>query len=79
MAIEISIDPGELDEAMRRLAEEYIAKLEIKCTGSKQPAKELSGGINRWNFKMDTPRYLYNKGELYNLSIRRGTLTEEER
>jgi simple sugar transport system ATP-binding protein len=30
--------------AMRRLAEEYIAKLEIKCTGSRQPAKELSGG-----------------------------------
>jgi simple sugar transport system ATP-binding protein len=32
------------EKAMRRLAEEYIKKLEIKCTGSKQPAKELSGG-----------------------------------
>ena len=32
------------EKAMRRLANEYIAKLEIKCTGSKQPAKELSGG-----------------------------------
>jgi simple sugar transport system ATP-binding protein len=32
------------EKAMRALAEEYIAKLEIKCTGSKQPAKELSGG-----------------------------------
>jgi simple sugar transport system ATP-binding protein len=29
---------------MRRLAEEYIDKLEIKCTGSKQSARELSGG-----------------------------------
>jgi simple sugar transport system ATP-binding protein len=29
---------------MRRLAEEYIARLEIKCTGSRQPARELSGG-----------------------------------
>jgi simple sugar transport system ATP-binding protein len=29
---------------MRRLADEYIQKLEIKCTSSKQPAKELSGG-----------------------------------
>jgi simple sugar transport system ATP-binding protein len=29
---------------MRALAEEYIRKLEIKCTGGKQPAKELSGG-----------------------------------
>jgi simple sugar transport system ATP-binding protein len=32
------------EKAMRKLAEEYIRKLEIKCTGSKQPAKELSGG-----------------------------------
>jgi simple sugar transport system ATP-binding protein len=32
------------ENAMRRLAEEYIAKLEIKCTGPKQNAKELSGG-----------------------------------
>jgi simple sugar transport system ATP-binding protein len=32
------------EKAMRRLAEEYIEKLEIKCTGPKQPAKELSGG-----------------------------------
>jgi simple sugar transport system ATP-binding protein len=32
------------EKAMRRLAEEYIDKLEIKCTGSKQSAKELSGG-----------------------------------
>jgi simple sugar transport system ATP-binding protein len=32
------------EKAMRLLAEEYIKKLEIKCTGPKQPAKELSGG-----------------------------------
>ncbi|MDR1575318.1 MAG: sugar ABC transporter ATP-binding protein [Treponema sp.] len=32
------------EKAMQRLAAEYIAKLEIKCTGSRQPAKELSGG-----------------------------------
>ncbi|MCL2319684.1 MAG: sugar ABC transporter ATP-binding protein, partial [Treponema sp.] len=32
------------EKAMRRLAEEYIKRLEIKCTGSKQRAKELSGG-----------------------------------
>jgi simple sugar transport system ATP-binding protein len=32
------------EKAMRVLAEEYIQKLEIKCTSSKQPAKELSGG-----------------------------------
>ncbi len=32
-----------------------------------------------FNFKMRVPEYLYNRGELYNLSIPRGTLTEEER
>ncbi|MDR1107554.1 MAG: sugar ABC transporter ATP-binding protein [Spirochaetaceae bacterium] len=32
------------EKAMRALAEEYIKKLEIKCSGPKQPAKELSGG-----------------------------------
>jgi HD-GYP domain-containing protein (c-di-GMP phosphodiesterase class II) len=30
-------------------------------------------------FKMDVPQHLYNRGELYNLKIARGTLTEEER
>jgi simple sugar transport system ATP-binding protein len=32
------------EKAMQKLAEEYIEKLEIKCTSSKQRAKELSGG-----------------------------------
>jgi simple sugar transport system ATP-binding protein len=32
------------EKAMRALAEEYIKKLEIKCSGPRQPAKELSGG-----------------------------------
>jgi HD-GYP domain-containing protein (c-di-GMP phosphodiesterase class II) len=30
-------------------------------------------------FKMDVPEYLYNYGEKYNLSIKKGTLTAEER
>lgn len=34
---------------------------------------------NKWGFKMKAPEALYNKGEIYNLSIGRGTLTEEER
>ncbi len=34
---------------------------------------------NPWGFKIETPQYLYNRGELHNLSIRAGTLTEEER
>ncbi len=32
------------EKAMKLLAEDYIAKLEIKCSSHNQPAKELSGG-----------------------------------
>jgi HD-GYP domain-containing protein (c-di-GMP phosphodiesterase class II) len=34
---------------------------------------------NKWGFRMAVPELLYNKGELYNLSVARGTLSEEER
>ncbi|MBB2494919.1 HD-GYP domain-containing protein [Aquipseudomonas ullengensis] len=34
---------------------------------------------NPWGFNMPIPELLYDRGELKNLSIRRGTLTEEER
>lgn len=33
----------------------------------------------RLGIKVDVPEYLYNLGELYNLSIQRGTLTTEDR
>ena len=34
---------------------------------------------NRYGFKLDTPEHKYNLGEIYNLSVIRGTLTQEER
>lgn len=34
---------------------------------------------NPWGFKLEVPELLYNKGELYNLSVAKGTLSEEER
>jgi hypothetical protein len=34
---------------------------------------------NPWSFKLDTPEHRYNRGELYNLSVARGTLANEER
>nr|WP_281409610.1 HD domain-containing phosphohydrolase [Martelella sp. HB161492] len=33
---------------------------------------------NPWGFTINVPTVLYNRGEIYNLSIRRGTLTDEE-
>lgn len=40
---------------------------------------ELIPSDNPWGFKLEVPKYKYNRGELYNLSITRGTLTLEER
>ena len=34
---------------------------------------------NKWGFRMKQPALLYNRGELYNLEVSRGTLSEEER
>ena len=40
---------------------------------------ELIACDNPWGFKLEVPQYKFNRGELYNLSITRGTLTAEER
>ncbi len=40
---------------------------------------ELTAPGNPWGFNMDTPQYRFNRGELHNLSVRKGTLTEEDR
>lgn len=34
---------------------------------------------NRWGFKLDVPEQKYDRGELHNLGVERGTLTAEER
>ncbi len=34
---------------------------------------------NPWGFRLDVPQYEYNRGELHNLEVARGTLTAEER
>ncbi|MGE8297277.1 MAG: HD domain-containing phosphohydrolase [Pseudomonas sp.] len=44
-----------------------------------RPEQELIAPDNRWGFKLEVPTYKFNRGELHNLSIARGTLTAEER
>lgn len=44
-----------------------------------RPENERIADDNRWGFSMDVPALLYNRGELHNLCISRGTLSEEER
>lgn len=41
--------------------------------------RDRLGDDNPWGFKMPTPEHKYNRGEIYNLSVARGTLSEEER
>jgi HD-GYP domain-containing protein (c-di-GMP phosphodiesterase class II) len=47
--------------------------------GVRKPAVEKDDPNNHYGFDMDLPKHAQNMGELYNLSIRRGTLTEEDR
>jgi len=42
-------------------------------------AQDQMSEDNPWGFKVKVPQHLYNRGEIYNLCIARGTLTEEER
>ncbi|WP_282875454.1 HD domain-containing phosphohydrolase [Pseudomonas peli] len=44
-----------------------------------RPESERIAEDNPWGFKLDIPHYKHNRGELYNLGIGRGTLTNEER
>ncbi len=44
-----------------------------------RPETERIPEDNRWGFKMEIPELLYDRGELHNLTISRGTLTAEDR
>lgn len=45
----------------------------------KRSQSEIMREDNPWGFKLNVPEYKFNRGELYNLSVARGTLTDEER
>ncbi|WP_428852944.1 HD domain-containing phosphohydrolase [Imbroritus primus] len=51
----------------------------IQVWGDRRPPVEPDDPRNRWGFRMTLPAHAHNHGELYNLSIRRGTLNAEER
>lgn len=55
------------------LLSDKIEHIVVRGDADKMPKNNL------WGFQLDMPEYKYNRGELYNLSIRRGTLTHEER
>lgn len=47
--------------------------------GARRPPVEPGDPANRWGFNMVLPAHAAHLGELHNLSVRRGTLTEEDR
>lgn len=47
--------------------------------GERKPPVDKNDPRNTWGFDMRLPDYASHYGELYNLSVRRGTLNEEER
>lgn len=47
--------------------------------GERRPPVERDNPANRWGFDMVLPAQAAHLGELHNLSVRRGTLTEEDR
>ena len=59
-------------------ATEFLLADKVHHVVERAPQDVLSAD-NPWGFRLERPQYLYNRGELYNLSISRGTLTPEER
>lgn len=73
-----------LNEKLRQEGlENKIPQVENLLSDKQQHLVERKGfdieAFEQAGFKMDVPEYLYNYGEIHNLSIRKGTLTLEER
>ena len=47
--------------------------------GDRIPPVQAGDPHNTWGFDMELPPFMYNYGEVYNLSLKKGTLTSEER
>ena len=44
-----------------------------------RPERDRIAADNPWGFQMEVPDLLYNRGELHNLTVERGTLSREDR
>lgn len=64
------------DMAAALPAREQLLADKVQHLFERPPSKALDP---KYGFRLQVPHYLYNQGELYNLSVGRGTLTEEER
>jgi len=71
----------DLREPALPVAEQLLADKpeHLRPWGDHIPPVRKDDPRNRWGFDMELPEYLYNRGELHNLTVARGTLTSEER
>jgi HD-GYP domain-containing protein (c-di-GMP phosphodiesterase class II) len=74
------------DELERKAASPALALPAIEQVLSDKPEHQLPrrpedriAEDNPWGFRMKVPELLYDRGEVHNLSVQRGTLSEEER
>jgi HD-GYP domain-containing protein (c-di-GMP phosphodiesterase class II) len=72
---------GELQSTPMPVTEQLLADRvdHVVPWGDRKPAVEKNDPMNRYGFDMVLPLHAQNMGELYNLSIRKGTLTAEDR
>jgi hypothetical protein len=59
--------------AAEKLIDNKVEHLIERESGDQMPSD------NPWGFRLDVPEYKYNRGELYNLEVARGTLSDEDR
>jgi HD-GYP domain-containing protein (c-di-GMP phosphodiesterase class II) len=65
--------PAATPPVEEKLLDDKVEHLIERTPADRMPAD------NPWGFRLDVPQYKYNRGELYNLTVERGTLTPEER
>lgn len=69
--------PGSLPVKERLLADKPSHL--VRWREGLEPPVQAGDPRNIWGFDMELPEYMYNYGEIYTLSVKRGTLTAEER
>jgi len=79
----IGISWEELARKERRPAQALPATESLLSDAPEHLIERQSGDLmpddNRWGFRLTVPHHRYNLGEVHNLTVRRGTLTAEER
>lgn len=79
----LGVGPEELRRRQRQPAPALPVREPLLADRADQlierPERDRFADDNPWGFEMEVPEHLYNRGELHNLTVERGTLSSEER